>query len=108
MKNKLLKILSLALVGVLFSACAIAAGHSVPTGSLYTGVTQGVSGNGPAGGKQGEACSSGILGLVATGDAGIKAAAAQGNIKAIATVDHKLTTVLGSVYVSSCTIVTGN
>ena len=53
-----------------------------------------------------ETCTN-ILGLVATGDCSISAAAKNGNIKNITTVDWKGTNFLG-IYSSGKTIVTGD
>lgn len=56
--------------------------------------------------KTGQACIKNILGVVSTGDSSIKAAAKNGGIKEVATVDVKVKTILG-LYGESCTIVTG-
>lgn len=57
--------------------------------------------------KQGRACAQTVLGLVATGDASIEAAARSGGIKQIVTVDHESKHILGIVG-TFCTIVRGN
>ncbi|GIW45426.1 MAG: hypothetical protein KatS3mg077_2708 [Candidatus Binatia bacterium] len=57
--------------------------------------------------KQGRACAQSILGLVASGDASIEAAAKAGGIKQIVSVDHESHHILGIVG-SFCTIVRGN
>lgn len=59
------------------------------------------------GNKRGEACSSNILGIVATGDASIATAAAMGDINDVKSVDYSATNIL-YVYARFCTIVTGN
>jgi len=56
--------------------------------------------------KQGEACQTNILGLVATGDASISTAAENGGITNIYAVDTNFSTILG-IYSKSCTLVTG-
>ena len=58
------------------------------------------------GSKRGEATAVSILGLVAVGDAGISAAAENGGITKVATVDQEGMHVLGF-YAQSTTIVTG-
>ena len=61
----------------------------------------------PVGTKTGEACSSSILGWVTTGDSSIAAAAKNGGISRIGTVNHHFTNVIGIV-ATYCTIVTGD
>ncbi|TGJ98207.1 TRL-like family protein [Leptospira langatensis] len=84
-------------------------------GSIYTDVTENAtifnrdnSQKDGVGEKSGEACASSILNLIATGDAGIKAAAKKGGMKVVKAIDHNRSNVLGSVYVSSCTIAYGD
>ena len=59
------------------------------------------------GAKTGEACATSILGCVTTGDASTVAAAKNGGIKKVSTVDNKSTNVLG-IYSTYCTQVTGD
>jgi len=61
----------------------------------------------PVAAKSGEAMTTSILGLVATGDCSIKAAAQAGGITTIESVDYKYYNVLG-VYQTFTTIVHGN
>jgi hypothetical protein len=76
-------------------------------GWIYTGVKGPIDAeNAFEATKKGEACAVSILGLIASGDASIVAAKADGKIREVATVDHKSTSVLG-IYASFCTIVTG-
>ena len=56
--------------------------------------------------KEGKACASTIMGLVATGDASISAAKAAGGITEVAHVDHTAHSILGIV-ADFCTIVKG-
>jgi len=56
--------------------------------------------------KEGKACASTILGMVATGDASISAAKAAGGITQVAHVDHSAHSILGIV-AEFCTIVKG-
>ena len=107
-----MKLKNVGLVGLLAmatSGCAAFAhgGDSLVTGYIYSGYkTDGQIGNGEAATKTGEACASSILGLVATGDASVSAAKAEGGIKEVSHVDHDVFSVLG-IYATTCTIVVG-
>lgn len=59
-----------------------------------------------AGNRVGEACSTSILGLVATGDASIETARRNGGITMISSVDDHANSILG-VYAKYCTVVRG-
>jgi len=63
--------------------------------------------DGPAPTKEGKACAQSILGLVATGDASIQTAKANGGITTVSHVDHSAKSTLGIV-AEWCTIVRGN
>ena len=94
------------LVGL--SGCAVA--PSPLHGILYTDVKfpsyyQGADTVGP-GSKRGQAQSASILGLVATGDSSVEAAARNGGIRKVHTVDHHSNSILG-LYATYTTIVTG-
>jgi len=104
------KKLGLVFICILFaftiSACSIGAGAPV-SGTIYTKATGPyMATQNSMGSKRGEARAVSILGLVGVGDAGIAAAAKDGNITKIATVDQEGMNVLG-VYAQSTTIVTG-
>ena len=108
------KTIALALIGAgaLFFGNCISGG---PVGSLYTNVVydatvinKDTSQEQGIGSKSGEACASSVLNLVATGDAGIKAAASNGDISKVKAMDIRTSSVLGSLYVKHCTIVHGN
>jgi len=77
----------------LFTGCA----SYLPTGFIYTNADTGVAaGPGPISySKVGKAEAQSVLGLVATGDASIKAAAQNGNIKTIKFVDYHAESILG-------------
>ncbi len=75
-------------------------------GVLLTEVTWDGVGMGALGAKEGKACAQSILGLVAQGDASIKAAAQQGGITKVSSVDHYTKNMLG-VIGEYCTIVRG-
>jgi len=81
--------------------------HAPVTGVLFTSVksAKAVTAQ-PAGTRMGESCASSILGLIATGDAGVDAARKAGGITAIHSVDVADTSILG-IYASHCTIVHG-
>ena len=102
---KLIKLAcALLCVGVL-SGCATVA---TPTaGLLYTGVKGPVNfGEGTDVDKQGKACATNILGLIAIGDASIEAAKKDAGISKVTTVDHDSTTVLG-LFGQFCTVAYG-
>ncbi len=74
---------------------------------LYSGVKGPIDSEGSGDAtKEGKACATSILGLVATGDASIDAAKKAGGIKEVLSIDHESTSVLG-LYASFCTIVKG-
>ncbi|MGD9765646.1 MAG: TRL-like family protein [Candidatus Binatia bacterium] len=61
----------------------------------------------PAATKEGKACAESILGLVARGDASVRAAKANGGIKEVTVVDHSARNFLNIVG-EWCTIVRGH
>lgn len=63
--------------------------------------------NGAAATKTGKACASTILTMVATGDASVEAAKANGGITQVAVVDHSAKNILG-IWGEFCTIVRGS
>ena len=104
-----MRMLQRALLGV---ACAAflsgcIAVYTPGIGLLYTEVWGPVDAGGRVGAKEGQACIQSILGLVATGDASIKAAAKAGGITQINSVDHYTRNVLG-IMGEFCTIVRGS
>jgi hypothetical protein len=91
------------------SGCVASAhgGQAGAIGVLFSDYqAPGEIGSGEVSPKKGEACVTSILGFIATGDASITAAAAQGGITRISHVDHANLGVLG-VYAKTCTIVYG-
>ena len=80
-----------------------------PTGGLYTNVTipQDATSSTASSGKVGTSESMSVLGLVAIGDSGIDAAAANGGIKRIHHVDWEAWNILG-VYGTYKAVVYGN
>jgi hypothetical protein len=83
-------------------------GQKTPMGFIYTdaGSSSHATENN-LGRKKGEACASSILGLVTTGDAGIKTAAEAAGITQIAAVDTTFMNILG-IYSKFCVVVSGD
>ena len=90
-------ILAVACTAVLAAGC-ISAPFKPPMG-LYSEVSAPLSTEGPIqiGPKSGEATEKTILGLVATGDCSIQAAAKNGGLKRINHVDYRYKNILGIV-----------
>lgn len=110
------KFLALAVAFAIAVAIACSGGgYSAPSGSimqntvLHTTAQDGLQG-GPTdlGSKTGEACASGIIGIISSGDAGVKAAAAAGGITTVKGIDYRNDNLLGSVLSNTCTIVHGD
>ncbi len=80
---------------------------SPAVGVLFTDVKGPIDAGSSVGKKEGTACAESILGLVARGDASIQAAAKNGGITKIASVDHRTENLLG-VIGKFCTIVRGS
>ncbi len=94
-----------ALVGLVgLTGCPTVA--SPVMGALVNDSKFGGDAEGPVGTKEGRACAKSYLGLVAKGDASIKAAAAAGGITNVTSVDHEVSHML--VVGDFCTIVRGN
>ena len=103
------QVLSLSLVSLLsiaLAGCALVA-SPVVNALVYTSVKGPVDvGAETNTARQGRACASNYVGIVATGDASIATAKRNGSIKSISTVDHDSLNVLG-LYSRFCTIVAG-
>lgn len=96
------KLLALGLVLIL-TGCATA----VPVGSLfYDGALPIADGDG-SGSKTGKACMNSYFSIIATGDASIETAKANGGITDVATVDWEVENILG-IFGEYCTVVTGS
>ncbi|GBF49691.1 TRL-like family protein [Leptospira ryugenii] len=107
----------IALASVFAVALAIACsggGYSAPSGSIMQDTSLTLSPQAdftPAtavGSKSGEACVTAYVGIISSGDASLKAAAAAGGITKINYVDYKNTSLLGSVISTTCTIARGD
>lgn len=101
----------------LLANCAVSApGVSRPgVGLIYQDVTtnatlinKDTSENESIGAKSGKACAYSILGLVAWGDAGIRAAARNGGITKVKAMDMENFQIVGPVWMESCTLVHGD
>ncbi len=102
------KIAQLALilaVSLPLAGCMAVASPAI--GTLYTNVKGPIDAEGSLGSKRGEACASSFLSMIATGDASISAAAANGGISNVKTIEHQSTNFLGIVG-TFCTIVRGD
>lgn len=103
---KVLSLTILALSAMGLSGCANVSGPAPAALSFYAAPIALGPLNSAAPSKRGEACSSNILGLVATGDSSIDTAKKTAGITRVASVDHSSTRVLGY-YARFCTIVKG-
>ena len=93
-------------MGTLVAVTGCAAVHSPAAGMLWMDVKGPLDAGTGVSPKTGKACAQSILGLVATGDASIAAAAAAGGITKIDSVDHHTT---HKVFIGEfCTIVHGS
>ena len=101
--KKIIALSSIVVASALLASCA----GQFANGAIYTGTTTGLNGTGANGSKTGQACTTSILGMVATGDASIAAAKADGRINSITSVDYSANNILG-IYGQYCTIVKGN
>jgi hypothetical protein len=96
----------IALTGLSLSGCQIVA--SPLAGGIFNETKYGdVATDAAAATKEGKACATSILGLVATGDASVQAAKTAGGISTVAVVDHSAKNIVG-VFGEWCTIVRGN
>ena len=96
--KKFLRILIISIAALSFSGC------------IYTGIVHPVPmeiDNEVAATKSGTACSTMILGLIFTGDAGVDAAKKNGGITKVHNVDMEMTHILGYLYGKHCFIVHG-
>ena len=88
------------------TSCSVAS-TSAGMAAIYTDVTEGLTAtSNSTGTKVGTASATGILGLVATGDASIQTAAHAGGIKKISHVDKHTTNILG-IFTKFTTVVYG-
>ena len=92
-------------VAMLLSACQPVA--SPLLGMIYNETKYGdIATSHDTGTKEGKACASSVLGMVATGDASIQAAKNNGGITKVTHVDHSVKNIMGFV-AEWCTIIRG-
>jgi hypothetical protein len=102
------KLLSIAILAILFSGCA----SSPVTGVLFTGVSHsgvgsgGIVDNNVKTNKTGTSTCMSILGILAFGDCSVAAAKRNGSITKVNSIDHRTTTIY-LLYASYDTIVRG-
>ncbi|MBH0204198.1 MAG: hypothetical protein HP496_18345 [Nitrospira sp.] len=101
--------LALPLIAIIASSLAGCAGAASPlAGGILTNVNYGgMATPAASANKEGKACASSILGIVATGDASVAAAKTAAGITTVASVDHSAFSVL-TIYAEWCTIVKGS
>ncbi len=87
------------------SGCMAVASPAI--GLLYADVQGPVAATEAGASKEGRSCATSILAMFATGDASIEAAAANGGISKISSVDHHTKNILG-LWGEYCTIVRGS
>ncbi len=102
-----MKTIHLFLTALSLSGCATTGFNSHTGYALISMHSEAAETTGRIGGKSGEACSMNILGIVATGDSTVVAAAKAGGISNVGTVDFDYFNVLG-IYGRVCTMVTGD
>ena len=103
MRKNLLNLIFASLVVMSLSGCAMGL-----VGIIYTDTSLPVAAtSNKVGTKVGEAYATSVLGLVATGDAGVNAAAKNGNLTTISHVDMHTMSVLG-IYTKVTCYVYGN
>jgi hypothetical protein len=93
----------------ILSSCGGTTRSGVTTGLLFStwsDTISGVSDNSVETTKQGEACATNILGLVASGDSSIETAKRNGGVKKVAFADTTYLNVLG-LFQKGCTVVKG-
>ena len=111
MSKRVVFVLSLAMLATGLNVCMIVdspikgmLGTEVIWGDIATANKASPAARGPL--KEGKACAESILGLLARGDASVRAAKAKGQITEVTTVDHSARNILNIVG-EWCTIVKG-
>lgn len=99
-----LLVAAVALLGLGLGGCMTV--QSPAVGSIYMDVKGPVDAGESVGSKEGKACATSIAGVYATGDASIEAAAMDGGISDIESVDHHSKHLV--VFGTYCTIVRGS
>jgi hypothetical protein len=96
----------IAILSLIFGCAGMATYNEVP-GGLYADYKMGFDAEGTVGSKEGRACATSILGWVATGDASIKTAAANGGISKVYSIEHEVKNIL-NIHATYCTVVRGD
>ena len=106
--GRMFKFAMLSAAMLMISGCSYwpAAGNN---GILYTNVTRPVSvvDKQALATRRGEACSTGILGLYASGNSSINRAKRRGGIEEVHIVEERFTQILAGLYTKYCTVVSG-
>lgn len=97
-------LLGLAVLAFTANGCMIV--DAPVRGAFYTEAKYGDTATSETGNKEGKACAQSILGLVATGDASVSAAKANGGITTVSVIDHTAKNILG-ILGDWCTVVRG-
>lgn len=92
------------LAGFLAGNCA--SGGFGPSGAIFTNTKIGIHGVSPDGSKEGRSCAQSFFGLVGIGDASVGAAAQDGGITSVQSIDIEVFSLL--VYAQACTVVRGD
>jgi len=100
-------------IGTALAVLVFGCGYNYPSGSLYTGATiphdvnrTHTNGQAKSGDKAGEACATGILNLVAFGDASLDAAKKAGGVTDVHSTEFRGMNIIG-IYQQGCTEVHG-
>jgi hypothetical protein len=102
----LIRDMTLLVSSILLTACQPVSSPLV--GLIYNDTKYGYIATAASGGlKEGKACATSFFSLIATGDASLTAAKAQGDIRIITHIDHSTTNILG-IYAKHCTLARGD
>jgi hypothetical protein len=100
-------IVLMSIVNVVFAMSGCMGVTTPAIGLIYTEVKYGDMATGEVGAnREGKACATSILAMIATGDASVAAAKANGGITQVSSVDHSAKSTLGIIG-EWCTIVKG-
>ncbi len=106
------RILAFLALGALVSCASLDNQNSYtpPVGYIYqsTTVNRMMAPASDIGSRTGEACAESYLGLISTGEAGVKQAAAAGAILHVKAIDYRIVRFFGIGYVKVCTIAYGD
>jgi hypothetical protein len=112
--RQVLSFLGVLLATGFFYGCGVGAYYQpsgvFPSAGIYMDTTSGslILDNGVSPTKEGKACGTGILGIIATGDTSAETAMKMGGIKKAVFVTQNIKVIVWGVYSEVCTIVRGN